>query len=353
MERPIHQPLGTRAGDLDTPALVVDVRVLDRNISTMNGFFAGKSVALRADVGAHLCPAVAQRQVGSTQGILVGTLSQAELFTQHGLDDCTIANPVVIPSKILRICHLAREARVTVNVDNARNVRDLAAAAQAFEITLQVLVALRSGPSRPGVAPGLAAVDLALDVARSPGLAFAGISGYGDPGPSADWFQRVVDTRELMEKAGLPVTTVSAGGTLTYEQAAATPGITEVTAGSYALSDVRHQHSFEPAARVLTRVISRPEPGLGLLDLGQKAIGTDTGLPAVDEPQGVRITRMNAEHGFLAIEPAAEGLIDLESRVWAVPFDGRHCMNLRDYVNVVRDGRLEAVWPVAGRGLYR
>jgi D-serine deaminase-like pyridoxal phosphate-dependent protein len=104
-----------------------------------------------------------------------------------------------------------------------------------------------------------------------------------------------------------------------------------------------------PAIRVLATVISRPEPGLAILDMGQKAVSADLGQPAVHGMPGARISKMSAEHGFLVSEGP---LPEIGEKVWAIPGNLGSCMNLYDFVNVVRDGRLEAVWPVAGRGLY-
>lgn len=178
---------------------------------------------------------------------------------------------------------------------------------------------------------------MAIQLARAPHLHFAGLSG-------AD-----VDTREAIEKEGIEVHVVSAGSTRDYQTAGSTPGITEVPAGAYVLSDARRKDLFPPAARVLATVISRPEPGPALLDLGQKAITADTGWPLSDLP-GARITKQSAEHGFPALDGAG---VDLCDKIWAVPHDIGNCANVYDYINVVSDGWLEAVWPVAARGHYR
>jgi D-serine deaminase-like pyridoxal phosphate-dependent protein len=126
---------------------------------------------------------------------------------------------------------------------------------------------------------------------------------------------------------------------------AKTTGLTlappEAVAGDYVLSG--------KAARVLATVISRPEPGLALLDLGQKAITADTGWPLVDLP-GARIAKQSAEHGFLILDGAKVGIGD---KVWAVPHDIGNCANVYDFINVVSNGRLEAIWPIAARGHYR
>lgn len=277
MERPIYKPFGTPADELDTPALVVDLHAMDRNIEQLHSQYRTAPVKLRPDVEAHRCPAIAHRQLaagGTVGGILVTNLGQAEVFAQHGFTDIAIAMPVVTNQKITRLNSLARLVKVTVSVDSEQNVRDLAGAG--------VNVRLKT--------PWGESPELEDLVTKTPGLTLA-----------------------------LP----------------------EVVEGDYVLSG--------KAARVLATVISRPEPGLALLDLGQKAITADTGWPVADLP-GARIAKQSAEHGFLELEGADPGIGD---KVWAIPHDTGNCANVYDFINIVKDGRLVAVWPVAARGHYR
>jgi len=333
---------------------------MERNIEVFQGFFSDSPTKVRPYVDAHLCPAIARRQLaagGATDGILTGTLGTAEVFVEQGFTDVAIAMPVVGSQKINRVCHLARWARITVNVDHAQNVRDLSEAASWCGVTIGILLAVRLNPDRWGVEPGRAALSLAQEVTAAPGLRLEGLSAAGavperhEPARAsvAPPLQRVLDLRESMEKVGLDVRTVRAGNTASYQTVGSLPGITEVPAGAYVLSDLRHRQLFRPAARVLSTVISRPEPGLALLDLGQKAIGADTGLPATDLP-GARISRQSAEHGFLEVNGSSAGL---GSKVWAIPHHAGNCVNLYDYINIAAGGRLEVIWPVAARGHYR
>lgn len=348
MERPVWKPPGTPAEELDTPALVVDRAAMDRNIETLHGFFRDWPAKVRPYVEAHRCPAIAHRQLaagGTVGGILVSNLGQAEVFAQQGFGDIAIAMPIVAPQKINRLRHLAGLVKLTVSVDSAQNIHDLEGS------NVDVLVALRASPNEWGVEPE-SAVQLARLISATPGLDFAGV-GAGCPGSvvgeGTSPLQQLLATREAIEKEGIAVRVVRAGNTRDYQTAGATPGVTEVPAGAYVLSDARHKDLFPPAAKVLATVISRPEPGLALLDLGQKAITADTGWPLAGLP-GARITRQSAEHGFLELDGAA---MDLGDKIWAVPHDIGNCANVYDYINVVSDGRLEAVWPVAARGHYR
>ncbi len=181
-----------------------------------------------------------------------------------------------------------------------------------------------------------------------------------DPGKlaaeSRQWIQKIVDTREMVERAGLTVHTVSVGGTYNYELAGAMAGVTEVLAGTYALMDYRYVQccpQFKPAARVMTTVTSRPEPGTAIVDAGQKAVGIDTGLPVSEDIPGATVMALSAEHGRLQLQDDAESKVALADKIWLTPWDIGTCVNLYDYIHAVRDGKLEVVWDVAARGRYR
>jgi D-serine deaminase-like pyridoxal phosphate-dependent protein len=114
-----------------------------------------------------------------------------------------------------------------------------------------------------------------------------------------------------------------------------------------------HRTQLRPAGRVLCTVTSHPDPGTGILDAGQKAVGMDTGLAVVDGMPGVTLTKMSAEHGSLALEGEASSRLSVGDKVWLVPWDMGVCTNLYDYIRAVRNGKLEAMWEVSARGRYR
>jgi D-serine deaminase-like pyridoxal phosphate-dependent protein len=369
MERPIFKPIGTPATQLDTPALVVDLAVLERNLDVLHGFFRPRDAKVRPHMDAHLCPAIAHKQLaagGTVGGISVSTVGQAEVFAKYGLTDIFVTTEVVTPHKIARLCALARHAKITVAVDQPNNVQDLSGAARAHGVTLHVAVDVHTHGNGCGVEPGQPAVDLAKTVQQAPALVFAGLMTRDAPTPAEDpsavasasrpCLQQVLDTRALLEKAGLAVSMVSIGGTYNYELAGTMAGVTEVRAGAYALMDYRYARSrpqFKPAARVLATVTSRPEPGTAIVDVGQKAIGSDTGLPVAEEMPEVTVVSLSAEHGRLRLTGATDGRLALGDRIWLTPWDIGTCVNLYDYIHAARDGRLEAVWDVAARGQYR
>jgi len=369
MERPIFKPVGTPVTQLDTPALVVDLTLLEQNIETLHAFFRHREAKVRPHVTVHRCPALAHKQLaagGTVDGISVTTVGEAEVFADHGFHDIAIANEVVTLPKIRRLCALARRATLTVAVDQPENVRRLSEAAGAYGVTLQILVDIHTRLNHCGVEPGQPAVELARAVQAAPHLDFIGLMTYeGSILPheperlaaeTRQCIQQVLDTRQLLERAGLAVRVVSAGNTSNYEIAGAMSGVTEVPAGAYALLDARyspHRPQFTPAARILTTVTSRPEPGTAITDAGQKAVSVDRGLPVAAALAEATVTSLSAEHCRLGLEGTTAEQLRLGDTLWLTPQDIGTCVNLYDYIHTARQGCLEAVWRVAARGQYR
>lgn len=365
MERPIFKPPGTPVDELDTPSLVVDLDILESNVETVHGAFGDGAARLRPRVDVHCTPAIAHKQIaagGTVGGVAVATLGQAEVFAQFGFTDILVANLVVTAPKIARLASLARDAAVTVAVDSERNVRDLSSAATAKSATIRAVVAVSTAPGRFGAQPGAAAGDVARAVVEADGLEFAGLMASEEPVREADADAAAVatrertapllDTRTLIEAAGIDVGAVIAGGSSNYAAAASTDGITEVPAGRYALMDAGlapYLPQLGHAARVNSVVTGRPEDGIAIVDGGRKAVGLDSGEPLVDVP-GAVVKGLSAEHGSIILGAVRPNLKDI---IWFTPADAAECVNLHDYMHVVRDGRLEAVWEIPARGRYR
>ena len=373
MERPILQPIGAPAEELDTPALVVDLGVMEQNIAALHGAFDGSGqVRVRPHVSCHGCPDIARLQLeagGSSGGVAVGSLAEAEAFAggeDAGIDDILIAGRVVTAAKIRRLVALAGQITLSVAVDNPRNVADLAEAALAAGVTLGVLVDIDAGYGFGGVAPGPDAVALARTVADVPGLSFNGIMTYEGPLPithrtlleaeTRRRLQPMLDTRSALEQAGIEVATVSAGSTYNYDIVAQLPGITEVPAGVYPLMDLETLPSrpeLQPAAKIMATVISHPVAGRAVLDAGHKTTGPDFGVPVLEGFPGAVATRFSAEHGILDLEGPATRQLMPNDKVHLVPYNLALCVNQYDYIRAVRDGKLVGYWPVAGRGQLR
>src|SRR5262245_2519461 len=236
-------------GDIPTPALVLDVAALDRNIGRMAAFFATGACRLRPHFKAHKTPEIARRQLaaGSCVGLTCATVSEAEVAAEF-CDDVLIANEPIGPGKCDRVAMLAGRIRTTIAVDSIAGLEQLSTAARRAGVTVGVLIDLNVVQPRCGVLPGADAVALAKKAAATPGVDLRGVMGYeGHVVSLPDRAEREARTREamaglvetaaLVRAAGLPCGIVSAGGTGTYDISGRIDGITEIQAGAYVLMD--------------------------------------------------------------------------------------------------------------------
>ena len=349
MERPILKPIGTPAEQLDTPALVVDLDILESNIANFHANFQRTNPKLRPHLQPHLSPAIAHLQLrapGTVGGVAVSTLGQAETFAQHGFHDILITNLAVAKPKIARVAALAKRTDLKIGADNPRNIADLADAATSAGSEIAVLVVIRDDSQFIG-APPQDAVDLAALIQDTPGLTLAGLTSSNP--------ESLLEAASNCSEAAIQPPTVA----LSLSQNQAIPdsasGVTEIISGSYALMDAASlsaMPNLRPAARILTTVMTHQDEGLVWLDAGQKATSIDTGLPLVDGIPGASVSRMSAEHGGMVLEEGASWDIDLGSKVWLIPHNIANTVNVYDFIHATRDGKLEAVWQVAARGRY-
>jgi D-serine deaminase-like pyridoxal phosphate-dependent protein len=355
---------GTYEDSLDTPCLCIDLPLMEENIARMAAFFRERPAVLRPHTKTHKSPVLARRQIAAGAiGITCAKLGEAEVMAQGGIDDILIANQVVGGKKISRLANLAAYTRVTVAVDDAKNVAELDEAARVKGTEIGILVEIDIGMGRCGVEPGQAAVALARQAAAAPGLRFEGIMGYeGHTVMIADRQERkqrteaalalLLEARNLIEEAGLPVSVVSGGGTGTYDITSAYPGITEVQAGSYITMDTQYRDAvgidFACALFVTAQVISAQRPDTVIIDAGLKSLTRDFGLPVVAEPGGWRLVGLSEEHGFLKREGGRHLVPGDRVKIW--PNHGCTTINLHDRYLALRNGIVEGNWPVAGRG---
>jgi len=360
----VLSPIGWTKAELDTPALCLDIEVVQRNIRRMADYFADGPVRLRPHCKTHKSPMLARMQLDAGAiGITCAKLGEAETMAAAGIKDLLIANEVVGPGKIARVVNLAAYTDVMVAVDNAGNVADLSAAADAKGVKVRVLVELDIGHGRCGVLPGQPALDLARQVMASPGLRFAGLMGYeGHSIMIPDPVERrnsteaslslLTGTAALLREQGIPVEIVSSGGTGTYFITGKHPGITEVEVGSYITMDRQYREvigiDFEYGLTVLSTVVSARGGDHAICDAGLKALTRDFGMPLVIDPPGWELTGLSEEHGHLKRVDGPP--LHVGAKVEIVPNHGCTTINLHDTYHVLRQGVLEALWPVAARG---
>ncbi len=360
-----RSPIGAGRQDLDTPALCLDIEVVEGNIRRMAGCFAGSPVRLRPHTKTHKSPMLAQMQLAAGAiGVTCAKLGEAEVMAASGIKDILIANEVIGAGKIARLVNLAAYTEVMVAVDEGGNVAELDAAAQAVGVRLRVLIEVDIGMNRCGAAPGQPALDLARQIAASPGLRLEGLMGYEghtvmirDPQARRQKCEESVDllvrTADLLRRQGIPVPIVSSGGTGTYFITGCYPGITELQVGSYITMDSQYREEvgidFAYGLTVLATVISTRGDDLAITDAGLKALTRDFGLPLVADLPGWELVALSEEHGHLRRREDGPSLKPGD-KVRLVPNHGCTTINLHDEYHVIRRGVLEAVWPIAGRG---
>lgn len=358
---------GTRVDELDTPALAVDLPLMERNIEKLHTYFSRRPAKVRPHIKGHKSPILAHRQLeagGTVGGVCCAKVGEAEVMVLNGIKDVFITNEIVTRPKIARLMSLARLANLMVAVDDPRNVQDLSEAAQANRVTLRVTVDVNIGIDRCGVEPGPTVVDLAKLVARAPGLQFAGLMGY-EGGMWINDFeeralatksrvQKLLDAREMVEAAGLPVEIASGGGTGTWNITGDIGGVTEVQAGAYPFMDAHYRYvpDFDVSLLVLSTVISRPAEDRAIIDCGHKAIGVTLGLPEVARPTGAKVARLSSEHGILALEGGDARQLRPGDKVWLIPSHGGTAVNIHSHYYMIRDGKLEAVWEIPARARF-
>ena len=320
--------LGQRVDAIDTPALVVDLDAMDRNIERMADFARKHRVRWRPHAKMHKSAEIAlQLQRAGAQGVCVQKVSEAEALAAGGVEDITITNQVIAMPKLHRVARLAaqlaaRGGRLGVAVDHIDGIKRLAEAMMQYgsDAGIDVLVEIDVGQGRCGVPPGEAAVPLALAVSRSPRLRFAGLQAYhgraqhlassvGRRETIAAAVRAADHTRQLIEAAGLPVPLVTGSGTGTLVHEAASGVFGELQAGSFLFMDADYarnerepaQPAFEHALYVKTQVVSVRDTH-AVCDAGHKSHAIDSGLPTVallPADRTLRYANGGDEHGLL------------------------------------------------------
>jgi len=366
--RPPAVRIGERIDAVDTPALVIDLDAMQRNLASMAEFAQRHHVRLRPHAKMHKSATIARLQIDAgAVGVCVQKTSEAELLADFGIADIFISNEAVDPAKLARVAALAGRVKLAIAVDSALGVQRLASALKAAGSMVDVFVEIDVGQGRCGVAPA-AAGALAHQVV-SHGLRLGGLQAYhGQAQHLRGAAQRQVAARHAatlartaqatITAAGIACPLVTGAGTGTFAFEAASGVYGELQPGSYLFMDrdyadnepTPNAPAFEHALFVKSQVISRGHSH-AVVDAGHKAHAIDSGLPKV---WGRDLEYANAgdEHG--AVRARGDALPELGETVWLVPGHCDPTVNLHDHFIAVRGGLaagvVEAIWPVDARG---
>lgn len=386
LDESLQQLIGQPVAAIDTPALVVDLDAMERNLGRMAEFARKHEVRWRPHAKMHKCSALSrlQMQAGAV-GVCVQKTAEAEAMAAGGVTDIYISNEVVAPAKLARVARLAHRlaaegGRLAIAVDSPEGVARLAQAMDDARrdagriAVIDVFVEIDVGQGRCGVTPGRAAADLAHAVRRHPALHFAGLQAYHGRAQHlrspqerrAAIAQAARDadaTRQLIASEGVEVGLVTGAGTGTLVCEAASGVWGELQAGSFLFMDADYarnerdpaQPHFEHALFVKTQVISAGAVH-AVCDAGHKSHAIDSGLPmvhSVDGGHALEFANGGDEHGILG--PAPGGRVpEIGRMLWLIPGHCDPTVNLHDHLVGVRGGLLtgtvERVLRVDARG---
>ncbi len=358
--------LGSSIETVDTPAVIVDLDKVEKNIERLFQKFRDTSVSVRPHLKTVKSPKFARMLVNAgAQGVCVAKLSEAEVMAIAGFTDILITTEIIGPTKIARLERLLQtNIDLKVVVDSAYGAQQMNDAAKASERNLKVLIEINVGQNRAGVEPGADVLKVAEAISQCSNLTLIGVQGYeghlqlltsqSERKSQSDTAMKVLkESVEQLRNGGYQIDVVSTGGTGTGELCAQNDVVTEVQPGSFVFMDASYTKAidagYEHALTVLTTVISKPTEQRAVVDAGLKSISNDYGNAVPVEPEHYTYRNAGDEHGIIE---STNGSVTLEigDRIELIPSHIDTTINLHDFYVCHRNGVVAKIWPIAGRG---
>lgn len=361
--------------ELDTPALCVDMDLLEANLDHMASTTTANGIASRPHAKTHKCPTIAQMQMDrGSVGICTAKVSEAEAMFQNGIDQILNTTGNVTPTKISRAMNLRAQCPGFIQAtDSEPNARLLSEAAVAMGIVADVVVDVDPGIRRTGTPFGQPALRLAQLIDQLPGLNFRGMLCYdaaaqhvvGFQTRKAQTLERMVqatDTLELMQRSGLNTEIFSGGGTGTYNIDHETKGMTDVQVGSYVFMDAQYiaiggeedievYSDFATSLTVMTTVLNDQYEGRATSDAGAKACTINQPWPIVKGESGITYRSGSDEFGTITYGDDPSRNYKVGDKLEVIVSHCDPVVNLYDQMYAIRGDRVEAVWPISARGM--
>jgi len=360
--------------ELETPAVIVDLDVMERNLSRMADYCRAHQLLLRPHTKSHKIPELAKRQIASgATGITVAKLGEAEVMLNAGITDIFIAYPIVGDEKTTHLAKLAEQASISVALDSEEAARGISGAATRQGARIGVLIEMDVGFGRCGLSNEKDLLKLAQTIATLPGLEFRGLMffpGHFGVGPEQRTALRMqVDdfldrSFEVFARADLPLSIISGGSTPTAYESGLFHGVNEVRPGTYIFND-RNTVAIDAASlddcalSVVVTVVSTAVSGRAIVDGGSKTFSYDRyqagdgqGYGLVKQDTAVEVERFSEEHGHLNVE-RSERRYRVGDRLSIIPNHVCTTVNMHDEIYGVRGEQVETVWRVEGRGKVR
>ena len=358
--------IGMAEQDLETPVLVVDVEAMQRNLDRMMGILAGSKVRLRPHLKTAKSPALAWKMIDAgAVGICCAKISEAEVMANAGIPDILLTSEVAGAGKFERLVALAKRLpgfKAVVDSEYAIEAISRVASERAALVNLMIEVDVNTG--RSGVVSADAALRLADRIRELPSVDLVGLHGYAGHAqvrPAEDRevlnpqaMEVLKETIDLLEEHNHELQYISGGGTGSAALDVDAGVLNEVQAGSFLLMDTAYRDAgapFENAISCLATIISRPDDTRAVCDAGQKTMSRDAGPPEVIDRPGVRYLRGSDEHGNIEVDSGSlNEPLNVGDIVRLLPSHVCTTINLHDVLVGVRNGVVEAVWPVEARG---
>lgn len=358
---------------IDTPALLIDLDIVARNLAWMQEKADKFGVTLRPHIKTHKIPELADLQMRlGAHGVTVAKVSEAEVMAAAGIENIFIANQVVTKQKLNRLAAVSKRARLSVGLDSVAAAARLSEVFAASGLAMEYLIEIDSGLNRCGVLPGKEAVELFRAINTLPALRFKGIFTHAGQVYGADSLTEVkeisrhestimVETAQAFVQAKAPPEIVSVGSTPTMKVWQGHKGVNEIRPGNYIFHDAIQvalgaATLDECALSIVATVISRPTPERAVIDAGSKAFSSDRGAHGKEMAAGFGsvvgkkavLARLSEEHGIVTLGPEVE--LDIGDKVRIIPNHACAVVNLFDRAYGMRNGEVVEEFKIAARG---
>ena len=355
-------PTSNRALGIKDPLSKKQIDALENNFNQVAITYKDSEVKMRQHTKNTKSPLLASMQIktgGTVGGVCTAKLSEAEVMFEGGVTDVLIPNQVTHKDKIARMCALAKQGDIKVCVDNLENVQTISEIASAYGVQIGVLIEVETQMNRAGVRSVEEGVAIAKLAESLPGINFKGVMSHQSLSEftthenrfkvGKETIQKCLDVGNAIKNEGIAVEMVSSGETFTIDVAKEIPGVTEVEGGTYALGGTLYHYmeDFQISNKVLGTIISKPKPDIAIGDVGLLALSS-RGANHIENMPGIKIIQVTDNH--IVLKNDGTETIEIGDKFCIIPAYQDMLVNRWDEYIAVRDGIVEQVWDIPGRG---
>ncbi|WP_164667202.1 alanine racemase [Virgibacillus doumboii] len=352
----------------DTPFVSLDLEIMDRNINWLQDLANESNVKIRPHTKTHKSPYIAHQQLkAGANGITTAKLGEAEIMSNAGIDEILIAFPLIGRKKLERFSDLLKRANLTVALDDIKVAQGLNEVGEIHKKKIPVYIDVDTGLNRMGKSSE-ESVKSILEISTLPYIEIKGLmshTGHAYAEKDEEGIRKVAindatilqNTKLSLEKEGLYIQEISVGATATARFIKEIPFITEVRAGMYVFNDrmvmgTGGANEESCAITVFATIVSHPDSGRFIIDAGSKTLAQDSykggGHGYIKNHENLVIKSLSEEHGIIEIQGKTNlGIGDV---IEIIPNHVCPVVNLADQILGFRNGELERIIPIKGRG---